>query len=110
MRAAFRSAQRSVRTETKRKWGFRIPSAHVNENVVARKSETRKAETRTTIAPAEFNDVSIASAKSVPNNPPAGRGPRTSGNDSATAEDAGNLNAIRVNPVKRKPKWETEPK
>ena len=70
--AAFRSAQRSVITDTKLKRGFKNTIADEKENFVARKSETRNEARRTTIVPAGFNACCRFSASMVPNSPPAG--------------------------------------
>ena len=102
--SALRSAQLSKSAGTKWNRDFRMPAAHANEKVVERKSETKKAAANTITAPAGFNDASSASARTIPNNPPAGRYPRTGGRDGAIENETDNVKSIRIIPDRRIPK------
>src|SRR5439155_3362278 len=99
--SALRSAQRSESTDTKRKRDFRSPAAHVKEKVVERKSEIKNDAVRTITVPPGFKDASRASPKTIPNNPPAGRYPRTSGKDGASENEADNVKSLRIIPERR---------
>src|SRR5262249_51514325 len=96
--SALRSVQLSKSAGTKWNRGCRIPAAHANEKVVARKSETQKAAASTITAPAGFNDASSSSARTIPNNPPAGRYPRTGGRTGAIESETDSVKSIKIIP------------